>query len=295
MKPLSKINFESQGERCCGVIFRNTDNPNGFWIIMGHGLACIKEMQLASYAERFVEKGFNVLTFDYRHFGESDGQPRQIIDTRKQHQDWLAAIDYISQTFQVAHNQICIWGSSLGGGHVLEIAYKLPNLAGVISQVPHTSALAAILSAGPFKGTLLTCVGVYDRLRGIAGLSPFYINASGVPGELAFMTGPGEHEGYMALVPDGMTFDPRVAARFALDIIRYSPVKRIKHLALPVLIQVGLQDITTPAKPVIKACRLNDKVQLKIYDVNHFEPYRGDSLQAFLNDQVTFLKQITTS
>ena len=84
----------------------------------------------------------------------------------------------------------------------------------------------------------------------------------------------------------------RVAARFALQIIRYSPAKRIKTLAMPALLQVGLRDITTPAKPVIKASKGVSNVSLKTYNTDHFEPYKGNDFEAFVSDQLAFLKQL---
>ena len=61
---------------------------------MAHGLAAVKEMRLDAYAERFAAKGYHVLVFDYRHFGGSEGSPRQLLDIGKQHADWAAAVDY---------------------------------------------------------------------------------------------------------------------------------------------------------------------------------------------------------
>ncbi len=51
-------------------------------------------MRLDAYAERFAQAGYHVLVFDYRHFGDSEGEPRQILDIKKQHQDWHAAISF---------------------------------------------------------------------------------------------------------------------------------------------------------------------------------------------------------
>ena len=49
-----------------------------------HGLAGVKEMRLDAYAERFCAAGLACLVFDYRHFGESAGEPRQLLDIQRQ-------------------------------------------------------------------------------------------------------------------------------------------------------------------------------------------------------------------
>jgi hypothetical protein len=44
--------------------------------------------------QRFAAARLAVLLFDYRHFGESGGQPRQLIDIRQQLEDYRAAIRF---------------------------------------------------------------------------------------------------------------------------------------------------------------------------------------------------------
>ena len=45
---------------------------------------------LPAFAERFAGAGITVLTFDFRHLGESGGEPRQVIDTDRQHEGFRA-------------------------------------------------------------------------------------------------------------------------------------------------------------------------------------------------------------
>lgn len=58
---------------------------------MGHGTTGTRSFGLDRYARRFVEAGFAVLTFDYRHFGASEGGPRQVINVQDQLDDWRGA------------------------------------------------------------------------------------------------------------------------------------------------------------------------------------------------------------
>src|SRR5919201_2030951 len=63
-------------------------------VVMAHGLGGVREMRLDAYAERFAAAGYACLVFDYRHFGASGGQPRQLLSIRRQLQDWRAAVAY---------------------------------------------------------------------------------------------------------------------------------------------------------------------------------------------------------
>ncbi|MBN2059356.1 MAG: alpha/beta hydrolase, partial [Deltaproteobacteria bacterium] len=88
------IQFTSRGLRCNGWFYRASDKDKSHCIVIAHGFCGVKEMRLDAYAESFAMAGYNALVFDYRHFGESEGEPRQILDIKKQHQDWHAAISF---------------------------------------------------------------------------------------------------------------------------------------------------------------------------------------------------------
>jgi fermentation-respiration switch protein FrsA (DUF1100 family) len=100
-----------------------------------HGFTRTRD-QLTFYAEAFAGAGLAVLTFDYRHFGESEGSPRQVVDIDKQIEDWRSAIAMARTLDRVDSKRIALWGSSLSGGHVINLAAEDPTLAAAVAQVP---------------------------------------------------------------------------------------------------------------------------------------------------------------
>jgi dienelactone hydrolase len=69
--------FQSEGETLVGNLFlpeRRT--PLGVVVAVGP-LTSVKEQAAGTYARAMAERGFAALAFDYRYFGESEGQPRQ--------------------------------------------------------------------------------------------------------------------------------------------------------------------------------------------------------------------------
>src|SRR3954468_15586392 len=86
-------------------------------VVMGHGLTAVRDQRLPAYAERFAAAGLGVLLFDYRHFGASGGEPRQLLDIGRQLADWRAAVAYARGQFE----RVALFGSSFSGGHVLAI------------------------------------------------------------------------------------------------------------------------------------------------------------------------------
>jgi uncharacterized protein len=109
---------------------------------MAHGFSAVKEMYLDSFAEVFAAGGLNVLVFDNRCFGASDGQPRQEIDPWAQVRDYRHAITYASTLPEVDPARIGIWGSSYSGGHVMVVAAIDRRVKAVVCQVPLVSGHA---------------------------------------------------------------------------------------------------------------------------------------------------------
>jgi Serine aminopeptidase, S33 len=63
-------------------------------IILAHGFSGTMDW-LIPHAERFASAGFAAVIFDYRGFGESQVEPRQVVDVSGQHQDIRAAVAWV--------------------------------------------------------------------------------------------------------------------------------------------------------------------------------------------------------
>ena len=89
--------FPSGTERCHAWLYlpaEATAATPAPVLVMGHGLGAIKQMRLAAFAERFQAEGYACLVFDYRHFGQSGGEPRELLSIAKQREDWRAAVAF---------------------------------------------------------------------------------------------------------------------------------------------------------------------------------------------------------
>ena len=80
-------------------------------LVMAHGLGAVRTMRLDAYAERFSAAGYACLVFDYRNFGDSEGEPRQLLDIRMQLQDWTAAVAYARTLPGIDPDRIGLWGT----------------------------------------------------------------------------------------------------------------------------------------------------------------------------------------
>jgi len=132
------IEFDAEGVTLRGWHYPAGDAGTGGApaVVMAHGFSAVKEMYLDRFAEVFNAAGMNVVVFDNRNFGASDGEPRQEIDPWDQVRDYRDAITYASTLPEVDADRIGIWGSSYSGGHVLVVAAIDRRVKAVVCQVP---------------------------------------------------------------------------------------------------------------------------------------------------------------
>jgi alpha/beta superfamily hydrolase len=96
--------------------------------------------RLTTHATRFAEGGIAALIFDYRNFGESEGEPRQLVEIAGQQTDIRSAVEYVRSRPEIDPDRIALWGNSLGGGHVIAVAAEDPRIGAVIAQIPTTAS-----------------------------------------------------------------------------------------------------------------------------------------------------------
>src|SRR4051794_28738032 len=121
------VAFPSSGDECRAWLFM-PDAERPPLVILGHGLGATREYGLEPYAERFADAGIAALAFTYRHFGDSGGRPRQLLDIERQLGDWAAALAYARSLDGIDHERIALWGTSFAGGHGIEAG--APDRAG---------------------------------------------------------------------------------------------------------------------------------------------------------------------
>src|SRR5215831_19347816 len=106
------VEFNAEGVTLRGWFYAaGTGGAPAPAVAMAHGFSAVKEMYLDSFAEVFAAAGLNVLVFDNRNFGASDGEPRQEIDPWDQVRDYRHAITYAGTLPEVAAGRIGIWAA----------------------------------------------------------------------------------------------------------------------------------------------------------------------------------------
>lgn len=131
------ITFKSDGIELVGHFYKPDGATGPFpCVVMGGGWCYVKELIQPEYASFFTKLGIAALTFDYRNFGESKGEPRQHIDPWEQVDDIINAITYASLRDDVDADRIGVWGISYAGAHVFPVGLYDKRVRCIMSVVP---------------------------------------------------------------------------------------------------------------------------------------------------------------
>jgi pimeloyl-ACP methyl ester carboxylesterase len=297
---VSSVSFDSGGVRCAGAHLRGEggafagEDGGRPCVVMAHGFAGTMDSGLMPFAERYAEAGLDALVFDYRHFGASEGEPRQLLSIRRQLDDYAAAIRFARALEGVDPDRIVVWGSSYAGGHVVAVAVADGKVAAVISQVPAMDGVATMLNAARQSGVAamakLTARALGDIAASLRGRAPVTAAAVGAPGSVAFMTTPDSEPGMRAVA--GPSWRNEVAARIALQAGSYRPGLQADRLPCPILVQIADRDTVAPVKAAQDAAwRATGRAEVRTYPIGHFDIYTGAPFEQAVADQLHFLRR----
>jgi dienelactone hydrolase len=281
------VSFEVDGARIAAWLYR----PEGAQacVVLAHGWTGVRVQRLDAFAERFAAEGLAALVFDYRHFGASEGEPRQLLDIKRQHADWRAAVAYARSLEGSDPDRVALWGTSFSGGHVIEIAAADRRIAAVVAQVPFVDGRANLPRLGTGAVLKMTREGLRDQLRALTGRPPHMLASVGPPGSVAVMTSPDAEPGFMALNPPGFDFRNEAPARIALRVGTYRPIRKAAQVQCPIFFAIADDDAVTPPDLAEKAAALAPRAEVRHYPGGHFEPYVGELFDRVAGDEAEFL------
>ena len=109
--------------------------PDAPWVVISHGnYGNIGDGGRPQFYAWFRDLGVNLLAYDYRGFGESDGVPSET----GVYADAAAAYHYLTDSLHIPPSRIVLYGHSLGTGVTIELARHVPA-AGLIVEDAYTS------------------------------------------------------------------------------------------------------------------------------------------------------------
>jgi uncharacterized protein len=292
-----KVSFASGAVGCAGYLFAPEPRAGTGEclpvVILAHGFSGTMD-RLVPHAERFAADGIAALVFDYRGFGESGGQPRQVVDLSSQHQDLRAAIAWARGREDLDPDRVALWGNSLGGAHVISVAADDPRIVAVVAQIPFNGFPRRV--EGRSTGAALRLFGamVWDSIKGRLHLEPFYIPMVGKPGELA-VTATHEADRHIQTLTGGnltTLWKNQVAPRGLLQMLLYRPALDAARLQAPLLVCAAEQDREAPVDTARALVQAAPRGTLRVYPGTHFDFYTDPAIRdRALADQLEFLHE----
>jgi hypothetical protein len=291
-----KVSFVSGGDVCAGYLFipEAATDTDTRWpcVVLAHGFSGTMD-RLLPHAERFATGGIAALVFDYRGFGESGGEPRQIGDLPSQQQDLRAAIAWVRGRDDLDPGRVALWGNSLGGAHVISVAADDPGIGAVVAQIPF-NGFPRVRDRSTTASLRLLAAILWDALRGKLGLSPAYVPMIGKPGQVAVISTPEAQRHLTTLAGEAGTtlWRNQVAPRGLLQMLRYRPVLDAARLRAALLVCVAIDDTETPEAMTRELADRAPHGTLRRYPGTHFDFYTDASVRdRALADQLGFLHE----
>lgn len=119
---------------------KNTKSPA---IVIGHPMGAVKEQSSMLYAQKLAEQGFVTLAIDQSFWGESDGQPRNVVAPDIYAEAFSAAVDYLGTRDFIDRNRIGALGICGSGSFVISAAKIDPRMKAIATVSMYDMGSAA--------------------------------------------------------------------------------------------------------------------------------------------------------
>ena len=281
--------FKSQGTTCAAWLYLPKRVSKPPVVIMAHGFGGERSFRLPAYAEYFVRQGMACLVFDYRTFGDSEGEPRNYVNPTRHLEDWQAAITFTRSLDSVDSKRIALWGTSFSGGHVIVTAARTPGIAVIVAQVPFVDGR----SSGRSFGYKLQAVyhGLVDAIGAALFNHRHYVPIVSDPGTFAMMNTPDALEGSEKLLPPGTSPDRKCPANIALTAFFYRPIEFAPKVICPALVIYAEQDTLISPQDSRNAAESMPKATVIGLPIKHFDVYDGETFEKVVKIEAKFLRK----
>jgi uncharacterized protein len=299
---VQQVSFNSNGLNCMGNLYMPLRQDNALaCIVFANGFSGTMDWILPKFAEQFAKAGFAAFTFDYRTFGRSEGTARQVINLKDQRSDLRNAINWVRNYKGIDKTKIALWGTSLGGSHVIEVASTDKGIAAVVGNMPaldvfkgaNTKAKAKAINASNLQIVMATVrllgAAILDVTKKAVGLSPHYLEVYGGMGKAIF-TDPSLAQRFKTVAEKSPTWKNKVAARviFNLPVYKEGTIERINA---PIFIALSAKDIELDPAFIREKFSKSKNAKIKEYPYGHFSMYHEEAFDEVVTDQVNFLKK----
>ena len=241
-------------------------------IVLCHGFSGIREILLPPYAELFAQNGFAALVFDYRGFGDSEGERGRLVPAEEV-VDIRNAITFMETVPEVDTARIGLWGTSFGGANAIYTASIDKRVKCISVQITFGSGermVAGGMNDEAREKLLSTLQKAWQRA--VTKNKPMYLNMDQI------LTDPDSKEFYQKTVD----MHPKLKNRLPLLTIKESmecrPEDHISNLGIPIMIIGATGDIVCPVEEskILYEKAREPKELFTIDGARHYDVYEGE-------------------
>lgn len=136
---VKEVSFDSKGKSLKGDLYLPSDFKEGQkrpGVIITGAWTTVKEQMPKTYALKMVDKGYVVLTFDFRGWGESEGENRYLESPTRKSEDIVSAIQFFSNRPEVDSERVHGLGICASAGYMADAYVKSQELKSVALVAP---------------------------------------------------------------------------------------------------------------------------------------------------------------
>jgi pimeloyl-ACP methyl ester carboxylesterase len=257
-------------------------------IVLCHGFGGVQNLLLPSFAEAFVSSGYAAVTFDYRGFGDSDGEKGRLVPSM-QIDDIQAAIAFVSQLEHIDADRLALWGTSLGAGHVIAVAALDRSIKAVVSQLGFADGEYVVsrnMTASERDAFEKTLERMQEKKES-TGREMFVA-----------MTKVLTDTQSKAFVEANRTSHPALEVKIPFltirEMLRYKPKEAAARVTCPVLVVVAAEDIVNPPEQGLALYEAigSPEKQLHIEEsAGHYDIYQGRHFESCIAKQIQWYRE----
>lgn len=257
-------------------------------IILCHGFCGVRGLLLPAYAGAFVRAGFAAITFDYRGFGDSEGERGRLLPAL-QAEDILTVTEWARMQPGIHRRRIGLWGTSLGGGHVFVAAARDPGIQCVVSQLGFADGAAVVaghMDEAERKTLLATLDGMHER-KNHTGKETFVR----IPRVMSDPESRAFFERHRERFPE---MDVKIPFLTVREIMHYRPALWAEQVKCPTLIVVADRDTVNPPEQgtaLFDAVSAPVKMLYWVSGARHYDVYEGEHLERVTRTQTDWFRK----
>ena len=133
---VKKVNFKSESVNLVGNLYYPTNYEEAkkySALVISGSWTTVKEQMAGLYAQRLADEGFITLAFDFRNFGESEGEPRFYESPALKKVDVRNAVTYLESLPKVDNAKIGAFGVCAGAMYTLMAASEDDRIKSVVT------------------------------------------------------------------------------------------------------------------------------------------------------------------